>query len=127
MIGILLALLLGILLLAIVRVADKQNGLAMLGIIMGGYVLRLILQNFIRDIEFFSHMAGGDCQGYEQTGVEIARLWHFTGVQFMTQQELPGLGPTVLPQNLFAGIIYLNGGEPTRLGCTALDAFAAGI
>ncbi|HMI85783.1 MAG TPA: hypothetical protein VK550_16920 [Polyangiaceae bacterium] len=127
MIGILLTLLFGITLMAIVRVADRKNGLSMLGIIAWGYVLRLILQNFIRDIEFFNHAAGGDCQGYEQTGVEIARLWRFIGVTFMTNNELPGLGPTVLPQNMFAGIIYLNAGDPTRLGCTALVAFAAGI
>jgi hypothetical protein len=127
MIGILIALLLGIVLIAIIRVADKQNGMAMLGVILAGYIIRLVLQNFVREVAFFSHVAGGDCQGYEQTGVEIARLWRFIGVTFMTQKELPGLGPTVLPQNLFAGIIYLNGGEPTRLGCTALVAFGAGI
>ncbi|HMI89346.1 MAG TPA: hypothetical protein VK550_34960 [Polyangiaceae bacterium] len=127
MIGILLALLFGVTLMAIVRMADRPNGLSMMGVIMSGYVLRLILQNFVRDIEFFNHRAGGDCQGYEQTGIEIARLWHFVGVNFMTNDELPGLGPTVLPQNLFAGIIYLNAGDATRLGCTALVAFAAGI
>jgi len=127
MIGILCALFFGLLLIAIVRTADRQHGLTMMGIIIMGYILRLFLQNFVREIEFFSHVAGGDCQGYEQGGVEIARLWRVFGITFMTDTELPGIGPTALPQNLYALIIYLNAGDTTRLGCTALVAFAAGI
>jgi hypothetical protein len=127
MIGILCALFFGLILMGVIRAADRQQGLTMMGIILGGYVLRLILQNFVRDIEFFNHRAGGDCTAYEQTGIEIARLWHFLGVRFMTDDELPGLGLTSLPQNLYALIIYLNAGEATRLGCTALVAFAAGL
>jgi hypothetical protein len=126
-IGFIFAVLLGVLLVAIVRYGDRKQGPEMLQIILGGYVLRLVLQLFIRNIQFFSHEAGGDCVGYETMAVDIARYWSISGVSFMTQEDLPFLGPTVLPQNLFAGIVFLNGGEATRLGCTALIAFAAAL
>jgi hypothetical protein len=127
MIGILCAVFFGLVLIGVIRSADRQHGLTMMGVIMTGYVLRLVLQAFIRDIEFFNHAAGGDCTAYERTGMEIARLWNYVGVTFMTDKELPGIGQTSLPQNLYALIIYLNAGEATRLGCTALVALAAGL
>ena len=127
MIGPLLALLFGILLVAVVRFGERRQGSEMLQIIVCGYVLRLVLQTFIRDVKFFTHEAGGDCEGYEIMAVDIARYWHMNGFSFMTEDTLPLLGPAALPPNLFAGIIYLNGGEATRLGCTALIALAAGL
>jgi hypothetical protein len=127
MIGILLAILLGIVLTAIVRKADRHQQPALILLVLGGYVLRLTVQTFIRDIQFFSHELGGDAWEYELQGQEIARLWRIVGVSFFTEEEMPGIGATVLPQNLFAGIIYLNGGDLTRTGCVALIAFAAGL
>jgi hypothetical protein len=97
----------------------------MLTVMMFGYVIRLILQTFIREIPFFSHDAGGDCSVYEMQGLEIARLWQTIGVSFMTSDDMPNLSATVLPQNVFATVIYMNGCETTRLGCTAIIAFAA--
>jgi hypothetical protein len=127
MIGIVLAILLGIALTAIVRSADRHRQPALLWMILGGYVLRLGIQTFIRDIQFFSHELGGDAWEYELQGQEIARLWRIVGVSFFTEEEMPGIGATVLPQNMFAGVIYLNGGDLTRTGCVALIAFAAGL
>jgi hypothetical protein len=127
MIGPLFAILFAVLLVAIVRFGERKQGVEILQIVLGGYLLRLLLQLFIRDVKFFSHEAGGDCEGYEIFAMEIARYWHLHGLSFMTQDDLPVIGPTALPPNLFAGIIYLNGGEATRLGCTALIALAAGL
>ena len=127
MIGILLAIVLGIVLTAIVRNGDRYHQPAMVLIVLGGYILRLIIQTFVRDIQFFSHELGGDAWEYELQGQEIARLWRVVGVSFFTEEEMPGIGATVLPQNLFASIIYLNDGDLTRTGCVALIAFAAGL
>jgi hypothetical protein len=127
MIGVLCALLFGLLLWIIIRTGDRKGGLTMLGLILGGYVLRLCIQIFVREIQLFSHERGGDSLVYEELAVYIARLWRVTGVTFFTAKELPDLGPTALPANIFASIIYLNGGEPSQLGCTALIAFVAGL
>jgi hypothetical protein len=128
MVGPLFALMFAVLLVAIVRAGERgKPGPEILPLILGGYVLRLVLQLFIRDVKFFSHEAGGDCEGYEIFAMEIARYWHLHGLSFMTQDDLPIIGPAALPPNLFAGIIYLNGGEATRLGCTALIALAAAL
>jgi len=127
MVGPLLALALGLLLYFVVRAGERGRGNEMLTIIMVGYLARLILQTFIRDVKLFSHEAGGDCQGYEGIAIEIARYWRITGFTFMTEDDLPVLGPAALPPNLFAGIIYLNDGEATRLGCTALIALVSGL
>jgi len=99
-------------------------------ILMGGYGLRLILQAFIRDIPFFTHSAGelmGDAAAYEYFAVMIAERWQRFGFTYVTSEEGLPLGPTSLPSNAFAVLIYLNGGAATRLGCTALVALAAGL
>jgi hypothetical protein len=127
MIGILLAFLLGILLWMIVRIADRERGLTVLGIIIGGYALRLVLQLFVREVQFFNHEAGGDCQSYESMAVYIARLWRIIGVTFLTDEQIPGIGAASLPVNLFGLVVYMNSGDATRLGCTAVIAFAAGL
>jgi hypothetical protein len=127
MTGFIIAIIFAFLLMVMVRVFDRDQGPKMLSIIMFGYVLRLILQVFVRETQFFSHEAGGDCAGYEAEALEIARLWRTVGFSFITSEEMPGLGPTALPGNLFATVIYINGGEPTRLGCTALVGLAAAL
>jgi hypothetical protein len=127
MIGVVIALVFAVVLIGIVRVGDRGHGNKMLTIIMVGYVLRLLLQTFVREVQFFTHDAGGDCGEYEMEALEIARIWQTMGISFMTSDDLPFLSATVLPQNAFAAIIYCNGGEPTRLGCTALIAFASAL
>src|ERR1700733_6088337 len=127
MIGPLFAVFFGALLVAIIRVSDRKPPSGMLQVILGGYLLRLVLQTFIRDVKFFSHEAGGDCSGYELMAIEIARYWRMTGFGFLTQDDLPMVGAASLPPNLAAGTIYLKDGEATRLGCTALIAIAAGL
>lgn len=97
------------------------------GIIMGGYALRLFIQFFIRDVQFFSHAIGGDSFAYEEYGAVMARMWRTVGVHYITSDDGLNIGATSLPQNLFAFIIYLNDGDKTRLGCTAVVALAAGL
>ena len=96
-------------------------------ILMGGYALRLFLQMFLRDIKFFSHELGGDCILYEDIAQYVALNWRHTDIHYITSAEWPEMGPTTLPQNLFALVIYLNDGEKTRLGCVALIALAAAL
>ncbi|MDW8250484.1 MAG: hypothetical protein RMJ98_14405 [Myxococcales bacterium] len=85
------------------------------------YLIRIILQFFLRDIPLFSHGAGGDCLFYERMAIDFSRIWSYRGVEFYTNEEVPAVGNAALPINLFAFIIYLNGGE-TRAGCTAVVA-----
>jgi hypothetical protein len=90
-------------------------------LLVAGYVLRLILSYFVRDLPLFSHRAGGDCTWYEEEGTFIATMWHYTGIFFVTKERIPDMGDASLPPNVFALIIYANDG-PTRLGCEALIA-----
>ena len=57
----------------------------------------------------------------------IAVMWRSGGVHYITTAEMAEIGPTSLPQNLFALVIYLNDASITRLGCTAVVAFAAAL
>ena len=125
MVGILLTLILAVALWAIIRVSGERQG-SMRWILLAGFALRLAIQLFIRDFQFFSHEIGGDALEYEALGRMIATAWQHTGVHFVTQNEIPELGPTSLPPNLFALVIYLNDGV-TRVGCTAVVAFAAAL
>ncbi len=125
MVGILLTLILAVALWAIMRVSGERQG-AMRWILLGGFALRLVVQLFIRDFQFFSHEIGGDALEYEALGRMIATAWQHAGIHFVTQNEIPELGPTSLPPNLFALVIYLNDGV-TRIGCTAVVASAAAL
>lgn len=126
-IGAILAIIFGGILFGALSFAGERKGSRMRTIIMGGYALRLFLQFFMREIPFFTHGAGGDCHLYEDWARAIARIWSQFGVHFVSSRELEVLGPTSLPPNLFALMIYFNGGDATRLGCTALVALAAGL
>ncbi|MBX3192218.1 MAG: hypothetical protein KF819_34835 [Labilithrix sp.] len=126
MIGLILALVFGAALRAVVN-ASGERATTLGRIVMGGYFLRLAIQFVIREIPFFSHGLGGDSATYEEFGRMIAASWRNFGFHFVTAEELPLLGPTSLPPNLFAVLIYANGGEATQLGCTALVALAAGL
>jgi hypothetical protein len=92
--------------------------------LVGAYLLRLVLQAFVRDIPFFSYGAGGDWYIYEWHARLLEVIWRHNGYHYVTTDEFPDLGQTTLPANLFGTISYLNGG-PTRLGCTAFIAVCA--
>ncbi len=84
------------------------------------FLARLPLHWVSRNVVFFSHgTAKGDWLIYEMLATYIARKWEIQGVHYATDPEL---GYTTLPSNIFAVLVYLNGG-PTPLGCTALVAF----
>jgi hypothetical protein len=104
--------------------AGRQGPIS--SIIMGGYVLRLVLQTFQRDFNPFKS-EGFDCVAYEAMARKIAVLWRYTGIHLVTSAEWPGMGPTSLPPNMFAFVIFLNDDDFTRLGCVALVALAAGL
>jgi hypothetical protein len=94
-------------------------------LMMASYVFRILLTQVLREIPFFSYGAGGDCSAYESLAWFIARFWDSQGLQYITSEQIPEIGPTSLPPNLFALIIYLNGGELTRTGCVSVIALAA--
>lgn len=128
MVGAVLAAFLGLVLIGLLYWAGELRPKApwLAAVLIAGYVLRLVLQSFVRDIQFFSHEAGGDCVTYETLGQAISLSWRLEGIHFMTGDDFPEIGATSLPPNLFALVIYLNDGV-TRLGCTALVAFAAAL
>jgi hypothetical protein len=114
-------------LVAVVRSTREAGGSRdVLGILLAGYVIRVGLSPFLRDIPFFSHGGGGDCMIYEQQAEAIARAWQMSSFEYITNDTLPqlGLGATTLPANLFALVIFLNG-DVTRMGCTSIVALAA--
>lgn len=125
--GFVFAVLFGVVLVGVLSAAKQLENRKLANVILGGYALRLVFQSFIREIPFFSHGLGGDSYGYEVYATVIADEWQHTGIHYVSTSELIDLGPTTLPANLFAFIVYLNGGEPTRLGCTALVALAAAL
>jgi len=104
-------------------VARKAN---LFPVLAAGYFLRLVVQALTRNVQFFSHAAGGDYTQYEFLADMITKLWDNRGLHYITGEELKYLGPTTLPPNLFAFVIYLNGGS-TRTGCTAVIALAAAL
>jgi hypothetical protein len=93
-------------------------------ILVAAFVLRMVALAGARNIQLFSHVAGGDANLYEEYAGIIAFYWDHHGVQYMTMQQMPELGRTTLPPNLFALIMYTNGG-PTLVGCTAVCALTA--
>jgi hypothetical protein len=86
-----------------------------------GYAARMIAQLISRDLPIFSGGPGGDWAMYEPASIIIARLWSYGGIHYVSGDELPMIGRTTLPPNLFALVSYANG-EPTRLGCVAVIA-----
>jgi hypothetical protein len=90
-------------------------------LVLGGYAARLMLSVFLRDVPLFSHGVGGDYGAYQREAQMIARLWKYQHVYYITGDDFPEMGRTTLPQNLFAVVIYLNGGD-SQLGCTSVIA-----
>src|SRR5262245_38201933 len=111
-------------LVAIVR-GSGDTPMKLVQLLAGGYLARLFIQLFIRDVDFlFSHGGGGDYAAYENNAEMIALIWKYGPFEYITNEQIPAIGPTSLPPNLFGLIVYINGGR-TALGCTALIAFCA--
>ena len=98
----------------------------LLALLLGGYALRLLIGFVIRDASFFSHGQGGDSGQYQEFAKVIARIWEHSSIHFVDGEEFPALGPTSLPSNLFALVLYA-GGPDARMGCVAVVAFATGL
>jgi hypothetical protein len=94
-----------------------------LALLLAGYVVRLGIQVFSRELRLFS-TPGADWETYQLNGELIARLWTYNGIHYVTRDELPSLARVSLPPNLFGFIFYLNG-ETTRLGGTGVIALLA--
>lgn len=107
-----------------IALSGERRGAKITWIILLAYLLRVALQRLTRDVQFFTHAAGGDYTQYEFLADMITKLWRNRGIHFIQADELTWLGATSLPPNLFAFIIYLNDG-PTRSGCTAIVAMCA--
>jgi hypothetical protein len=120
--GLLLVAACPLLLALVVRAGARRGDPPVLAVLLVAYALRMVLQLFVRELPIFSYGAGGDCYAYEAFATTIARLWEYTSVRYVTAADMPFLGATTLPPNLYALVVYLNG-EPTRTGCVALVAF----
>ncbi len=92
-------------------------------LLLGNYVLRLALAPWTKDINAFTS-APTDFYGYEWSAGIIARLWRYGSIHYVGGDEIPSLENTSLPSNIFACVVYLNGG-PTHIGCTAVVAATA--
>jgi hypothetical protein len=124
MIGLLLALILGVTLYVAAWKVSSGLSRTVVILVVGGYVARLALSVFLRDVPLFSHGVGGDYGAYELEARMIARLWTYEHFHYVTGDELPMLGRTTLPPNLFAVVTYLNGGD-SQLGSTSIVACLA--
>ncbi|HEU4404289.1 MAG TPA: hypothetical protein VFS43_03220 [Polyangiaceae bacterium] len=127
MFGLLLALAGPFVLALVVRAGqprDARGAPPVLAVLLAAYGLRMLLQSFVRDLPIFSYGTGGDWYGYELLASTIARMWEFSSIRYMSANDLPLMGPTSLPPNVFALVIYLNG-EKTRAGCVAVIALVS--
>jgi hypothetical protein len=125
MFGIVLVLLLGgAIVAASVRLQRPQVDQRVTIVLLGCYVLRLAVSSLTRTAYIFTTGPASDSSGYERTGEVIARAWQYTGIRYMTGDDMPGLEHTSLPANVFAAVTYFNSG-PSHLGCVAAVAGAA--
>jgi len=122
---VLIVLLAGLLFAASVRFQGGEVDRRVAALVLGNYALRLAIAPFTRNLNVFTN-AGTDSAGYEFMGEVIAHLWRYTGIHYVGGDELPVLSETSLPPNIYALVIYVNGG-PAHLGCTAIVAAAASL
>ena len=105
--------------------ATERFALAMLL----GFVLRIAAHGGLRTLPLFSHggVGGGDAAAYETGAWIVARLWEYQGFGWFEANEIgiPAVSNALLAVHVFAAITFLNGGETTTFGCTALNAFIA--
>lgn len=88
------------------------------------FASRIALHWVARNVAFFSHGLGGDALTYEYFARWIAEQWSTHGLHYMTEADNELIGATSLPPNMFAILIYFNGGEAAPFACTAMVAFA---
>jgi hypothetical protein len=124
MFGLLLVVTLAAALYMMARKVSPAGTNVLVVLVMAGYVTRLLLSLFLREVPLFSHGVGGDSSIYETEAQIIAKMWSFGHIHYVTVDEFPELGRTTFPPNLFALIAYLNEGD-SRLGATATVAFVA--
>lgn len=122
MIGFLLPVAFFVLLFALAR--RNKEPQEVMAFLIAAYVVRMVLQAFLRDLPVFSYGTGGDCAFYDYMAGHVMRLWSIRGIEFITSEQIYEIANAALPINAFAFIFYLNGG-PTRAGCSALVAFCA--
>jgi hypothetical protein len=114
-----------LLLLALRAKREEDAGLPVLPIYMAAYALRMMFQLFGRELPIFSYGASGnDAEWYEMLAYVVSRMWAFDGIRYMTSDDLPMIGPTSLPPNLFALIMYVDS-DRSRFGCVAIIAILA--
>lgn len=126
LLGIFLAILLAWILLVLARGVAPRRDLRLPEVLVGGYLLRLLLSFLVRDLSLFAHGTGGDALLYEDYARLIVRLWDAGGIHYVNATELPVLGATTLPANVFALVFYV-GGAGARIGCVAVVAFATAL
>lgn len=95
-------------------------------VLMLAYLVRVVAYYIQGNVQLFSHGIGGDYLAYQQWSEYIVAIWQREGVHMVTADQLPMVGKTSLPPNLFAMVNYLNGG-PANEGCAALSAGFAGV
>lgn len=126
-VGLIIAAVFGVVLYGVLALAGLLRERAFASLIMAGYAMRLLIHAVVRDVQLFSHAAGGDSLFYEALAKAIAVVWSRYGIHFVSSAEIEELGPTSLPPNLFAVVTYFGGPEATRFGCAGLIGLAAGI
>lgn len=96
---------------------------------LAGFALRMVGHFVVRNVQLFSSGASSfaDAGAYEEGAWVVARLWEYHGFAWFNAEEigLSRVGNALLAVHAFAVITFLNGGETTTLGCTALNAFIA--
>jgi hypothetical protein len=90
-------------------------------VLVAALVSRLVVHGLL--LRSTGDWYGGDNLTYENAAMEIVEKWNQQGFYFVTS-DLGDLRSVALPCNLFAAIIYLNGGK-SALACTAVVAFIA--
>lgn len=124
MFGIALAVLLPAVFIAVVQANKDRTDRRVIQILLAGYILRLVLQTFFREVSVFSYGAGGDWIYYERHAAVVQQFWEHGFHRYITAEDYPDLSQTSLPPNIFGFVYFLNGG-PTRVGCGAIIAVTA--
>ncbi len=115
------------LLLVGVLVLSRETSTTLGTFLLITFASRIALHWVARNVAFFSHGVGGDALTYEYFAQWIAEQWSTHGFHYMTEADNELIGATSLPPNMFAIIIYLNGGQTAPFACTAMVAFAVCI
>lgn len=126
MFSLILVLVLGAVTYVVAASVPSSRNTVMPWVLLGGYALRILISLGVRNVGFFAHGVGGDSQLYEDYAKLIVRIWERTSVHYVGADELPMLGATTLPSNIFA-LIYYVGGSFAGIGCVAVIAVAVAL